>query len=370
MTDDRLGLPSCSSLARLEKCPYSLVYDREKQETYTSDLAQKGTRIHAYLEGAPIVLSEGEREIAESCKIVAKNVIDEWAQGEGTQELIKEERVFYEKDGKKLFSGKPDLAIAKRDEKLNGHVLILDYKTGPTEYEEASVNLQLRGLAVATRNYIKREFDEDIETISCAIIQPLVTWRPQVVTYSKEYLDIAEGEIVGICTAPREEPRPNRYCHFCNGFVVCKGCQEATQQIAITRKNVFDLVVNKTPKERRELYNTACLAMKTADAIIRACREAMENGAHIPGLQLKEGKKVRSMSIDGVNLIASRILPKSALDRCMNVKVTQLYNEFYKMKNMTGRVNHKECKEMFENLFDDYITVKQCDNTIQVKSNE
>jgi hypothetical protein len=370
MKDERLGLPSCSSLARLQKCPHSLRYDREEEKKVVTEIAEKGTRIHAYLAGEPILLNKQELDLANSCQVVAQRVIEEWAGEEGTQELLKEERVFYESAGKKIYSGKPDLAIAKRDEELKGHILILDYKTGPNEYETANQNLQLRGLAVAIRDFIRREYDEDVETISCAVIQPLVTWEPSIITYSRAHLDQAEEEIVSICTAKDQGPVANRYCNFCQGFVVCDACQKATGEISIMRQNVYDLVKSKDPRQRRELYNTACLAIKTASSIIKACKEMLQSGEEIPGLALKDGKTMRQISPSVAKMIASRFMPEATIDNCIKISVTKLYEEFYRMKNMTAKVSHKECKEIFNNIFGPYITTTKQDQTINIVSNE
>lgn len=356
MNDDRLGLPSCSSLARLKKCPYSVRYDTEQEQQVDSPMAKRGTRIHAFLSGEPIPLNKEEAGIAKSCQIVARRVIDEWANGEGIQELLNEERVFYEDHGEKIFSGKPDLVVAKRDSALKGHLLILDYKTGPIESDGASTNYQLRGLAVAIRNFIKREFEEDVETISCAIIQPLVTWEPVVVTYNHDHLEKAEKEILSILPKDEDiEPIPNEYCQYCNGFVTCPACIEKTGEIAILRPNVHDMILQSTPQKRRELYNTATLAMKTAQAIMTACKEVLQQGEPIYGLTLKDGKRYRKMSIESLRLIGSNILPSSSIDKCCSVSVSSLYEEFYKMKNMYERTTHSQCKEMFDNIFGDYI---------------
>lgn len=370
MNDERLGLPSCSSLSRLEKCPYSLTYDKQPERKTTSPLAEKGTRIHAFLSGEPILLNEEEFGIANSCKLITDRVIEAWAGDEGTQELLKEERVFYEKDGKKLFSGKPDLVIAKRDQNMKGHLLVIDYKTGPTEYETASQNLQLRGLSVAIRQFIKREFDEEIEDISCVIIQPLVTWSPVVVTYTKEHLDLAEEEIVGICTAPMQGPVPNRYCQYCGGFVTCPACLNATKALTIIRPDVFQMVVQKSPSERRKMYNTACLAIKTATAIIEACKEVLSHDGIIPGLKLKEGRNMRTISTEGVKFAASKVMPQDSIMKASKVSVNELYNEFYALKNKIEPITHKQCRELFENIFGDYITIKKSKPIISVESND
>lgn len=79
MKDERLGLPSCSSLARLQKCPHSLRYDREEEKKVVTEIAEKGTRIHAYLAGEPILLNKQELDLANSCQVVAQRVIEEWA---------------------------------------------------------------------------------------------------------------------------------------------------------------------------------------------------------------------------------------------------------------------------------------------------
>lgn len=334
-----------------------------------SSLAQKGTRIHALLAGAPIVLNNEETRLAQSCRNIENKVVEEWAGDCEARGLIKEERVFYKKDGKNVFSGKPDVVYAKLDKSEKAHLLILDYKTGPVEADNASINMQLRGLAVAIKNFIQREYEEEIESISCAIIQPLVTWSPTVVTYSKEHIILAEEEILAICNKANADlqPSPNVYCQYCNGFVTCDACLRKLQEVAILRENVHEMLLQKTPAERRDLYENAVLATKVASAIMSGCKELLSRDIPIMGLALKEGRKRRTMTMEAFNFLASSILPRASMDRCCTVSVNSFYEEFYKMKNLYEKVPHKQCKDMFNSMFGEYIEETTTAPTIEIK---
>lgn len=69
-------MPSCSSLARLALCPHSLRYDVEGVET-TSEMAERGNRIHQYLAYQNILLTEEETKLMLACKrIIGRSFVD------------------------------------------------------------------------------------------------------------------------------------------------------------------------------------------------------------------------------------------------------------------------------------------------------
>lgn len=123
---------------------------------------------------------------------IVTEVASIWAGEDKFEELMKEERCFFFDGDNALFSGKPDLVLGKSDED-GFHLLIIDYKTGPLEPESTQINHQLRGLALCCKQHIERNYQDcKIKSVSCAIVQPLVTSYPVIVRYSEE--DIKEAE--------------------------------------------------------------------------------------------------------------------------------------------------------------------------------
>jgi len=79
-SDERRGLPSASSWQRYEQCPGSWRLEQKAKELDQlacgpTQWTERGTRIHAWLAGEPVELSDEERESAEFLKERAEGQI-------------------------------------------------------------------------------------------------------------------------------------------------------------------------------------------------------------------------------------------------------------------------------------------------------
>lgn len=353
---ERQGLPSCSSLARLACCPCSLKYDVEDNGS-TSEMAEKGNRIHQYLAYQNIHLNEEETKLMIACKRIATEVASIWAGDDKFQEVTKEERCFFLKDGELIFSGKPDLVFGKHNEE-GFHLLIIDYKTGPIEQESTQTNHQLRGLALCCKQHIERNYhDCHIKSVSCAIVQPLVTSYPVIVRYSEEDIKEAEQEVVEICRRTKEnsEPIANAHCQYCKGFSRCKAPINAMQTIAVPSTKFSSSLIQMNPSERSKLFFTAKLAQKVAKEIEDSCFELLKNGEEIDGLALKEGNTVRTFKKEGIAR-CQQVIPQEDFIDAIAISVAKLEDAFHKHQNIVnGKQTRKISNEQFNKIFGDFI---------------
>lgn len=353
---ERQGLPSCSSLARLALCPHSLRYDVEGVET-TSEMAERGNRIHQYLAYQNILLTEEETKLMLACKRIVTEVSSIWAGEDKFEELMKEERCFFFDGDNALFSGKPDLVFGKHNEE-GFHLLIIDYKTGPIEQESTQTNHQLRGLALCCKQHIERNYhDCHIKSVSCAIVQPLVTSYPVIVRYSEEDIKEAEQEVVEICRRTKEnsEPIANAHCQYCKGFSRCKAPINAMQTIAVPSTKFSSSLIQMNPSERSKLFFTAKLAQKVAKEIEDSCFELLKNGEEIDGLGLKEGNTVRSFKNEGLSRV-QQVIPLGDMMEAVSVSVSKLEDAFHKHQNIVnGKQTRKISNEQFNKIFGDFI---------------
>lgn len=353
---ERQGLPSCSSLARLALCPHSLRYDVEGVET-TSEMAERGNRIHQYLAYQNILLTEEETKLMLACKRIVTEVSSIWAGEDKFEELMKEERCFFFDGDNALFSGKPDLVFGKHNEE-GFHLLIIDYKTGPIEQESTQTNHQIRGLALCCKQHIERNYhDCHIKSVSCAIVQPLVTSYPVIVRYSEEDIKEAEQEVVEICRRTKEnsEPIANAHCQYCKGFSRCKAPINAMQTIAVPSTKFSSSLIQMNPSERSKLFFTAKLAQKVAKEIEDSCFELLKNGEEIDGLGLKEGNTVRSFKNEGLSRV-QQVIPLGDMMEAVSVSVSKLEDAFHKHQNIVnGKQTRKISNEQFNKIFGDFI---------------
>lgn len=222
--DERLGLPSASGMARIIRCPASLVLARRLHrdgetipDSATPD-AHRGTRIHRALQA----LAEGDAEWEGYCEAPdeAADANALWERAErlmlrvfgdvDTDRLARrvEERMWYIRDGEKLFSGRFDLVVL-----AEGMALVIDYKTGRGVVDAADGNAQLGAAAVLLeQNY-------GVSKVVAAILQ--TGCKDSVVDLPAERIDGWRSLIVDALEVG-DDPFA---AGFCPSEATCKYCK-------------------------------------------------------------------------------------------------------------------------------------------------
>lgn len=281
VNDERGGLPSASGLERIALCPGSWQLERQCPREESSEAADSGSRIHAFLAHEAVDLSQDELDVAIKCMRQANDLI-------GAGEELREQRLWYsDKFGRRLFSGQADVLV------ISGNTaLVIDYKTGRGEVSASAANFQLRGLAVLVKhNY------PDVEVVSVAIIQPLASSVPVVCEYGPEELDLAKLQILNVVGLSEVTDPPlvpsEAACKYCRAKAICPALRKtittpqvadggdakavmAASSAALAPVELGELVAHKVP-----LARMLCDALEK-EAFSRLCQDPES----VPGLAL------------------------------------------------------------------------------------
>jgi hypothetical protein len=281
--DERKGLPSASSMSRLKECSGSLAFiaalkASNKYFELTNRDATSGTKIHWYLAVTPLWQNENldaEKELtgyemgtARSCRELQRTHVHNWIGTDDSElEFIVERRFWYRTGLKRRFSGQPDFIVMTRS-----RALILNFKTGRIEADNASDNVQLRTEIVL----LKHEYPE-LREIDAAIIEPHVSWERERVHYELDALEQAENEILAIVDEASWNLKrtPGPHCKFCPARV---NCPEATNyvQTALDYSQVHNLI-RELPRgvEGSRLWEKIALAEKLLDDMRKTYKSIM-----------------------------------------------------------------------------------------------
>ena len=293
--NERGDLPSASNAGRYAACPGSHRACIGLLDTASEDAA-RGDRIHAWLEGMakgqiPLPLADPEeRDVADRCLRQSGELIREHL---GVQDDRLVERRLW--DPSCTWSGKADLVVIDRDRRA----LVIDYKTGRGDVEEATGNLQLRALAVLVADLP----NTSIDSVTVAIVQPLAG-PPSVCRYDTAALRRSTDEIDDImakANATNQPRNPGPWCQYCRAA--------GTAHCPESKANIRDLCVIEAagPVADRDLpaLLNACDAAEVAIMAIRTrAKCALQAGQSIDGWTLKPGRATER--ITDPELVAGR----------------------------------------------------------------
>lgn len=292
MSDERNGLPSASAASRYATCLGSWQLERQVVEQETTADAHIGNRIHAALALETVNdLTTDENWIIDHCREQEKELVANTFGGYETN-CLREKRLWsLDADGNRLWSGKPDVIYtAEVDGKMWG--LIIDYKSGRGEVEDASQNLQLRCLV----SLLDESWGYAFDRITVAIIQPLAG-HPSVAVYEMEDIHDAIVESEELMSEIKKLGQPRTpsesACRYCKGKPFCPEARELAVAPPLT-----DMPVGITPDAIAATLTNNTLAAfldraAQAEAVIEACRaearRRLSEGDEIEGWTLKEG---------------------------------------------------------------------------------
>lgn len=308
-TDPRHGSTSASSAGADALCAGRHQAQAGLPEVQTENAAA-GTRIHAALAtGDPKGLSLEETEMFDSCRKVEAKLVTQGFGVDAKPLVIREQRLWMtltRGDQKIAHSGQPDVVY-----RVGPKLMILDFKTGPSEVAESSTNHQLRDLsvlAVASFGAQKVIITEVavawfgaqkaiITEVAVAVIQPLVTYSPEVCVYEAEDLTRAAKEMAARVIAsntPGAKRAPGAMqCKYCRAAVAGK-CPEyqawATSMVPAPR-SILDVPVAQWTGGQCALFlDNAGIAQKWLDGCNEAIKARVKADANaVPGWGFKPG---------------------------------------------------------------------------------
>lgn len=283
MSDERASLPSASSAGRYALCPGSFLLEQQvKEPEVSSSDATAGNRIHAWLAGEPLqTLSDDERELALDCIRQRKELAQTVFGHEQLHTHIEVRYWSFDELFRRSWSGKPDVVFFKQNK-----ALIIDYKTGRGEVEDAVGNLQLRSLAV-----LLAEYDPEVKEITVAIVQPYAG-KPSVCTYSGEDLDQAKVQIHELMARVKRPGQPRNpsqpACKYCKAKPICPEAQAVVETMpAMIQKESGEIIMS--PEQIAAFLDKIPLAEAVIESVRGKARRILEAGGSIPGWKLKPG---------------------------------------------------------------------------------
>jgi hypothetical protein len=367
--DPRRGLASASAMYRVSKCPGSVALVKSlrasgKYIPIADPYAKSGTKTHFFLAnqvvqqpGAP-ALEEIQRTLNSDELIVARKsvqlrngILDQWhhestVDGPEPIKYLVEQRLWYRNRLTPRFSGQADLTA------INGNgkrALIFDYKTGRIEAEPAADNLQLRAEVVLH----KHKWPE-LEEIDGTIIEPLVTWESERVSYSGDSLGQAEQEILEIVSAA-EWPKAKRYagpwCVHCAARANCQECLDYVQSTP-NPESMTDAIVELPRGDLGvRLWERIKLAKKLLETLEATYTKIMESepGA-LPGFVLPEIGKERRRVVQPALLKErfAQYLTPADLDGCAEYSLPKIEELIGIKHNLQGKALAKTFAPLFE----------------------
>lgn len=307
--DERRNLPSASAASRYAACLGSFDLERQVAEVESTTDAAIGNRIHAALALETVNdLTTDETWIIDRCREQELELVKATF-GDVETNCFREKRLWsLDKDGNKLWSGKPDVIYTVSDNKML-YGLIIDYKSGRGSVENAAENLQLRCLVAL----LDESWGFTMDRITVAIIQPLAG-PPSVAVYESSDIHSAILESNGLMKEVQKVGQPRTpseaACKYCKGKPYCSEARELAVAPPLT-----DAPAGITPDAIAATLTNQTLAAfldraAQAEAVIEACRSEarrrLAEGDAIEGWTLKDGA-VRE-SITNSEMVASRFL--------------------------------------------------------------
>ncbi len=350
MLDQRLGLPSASSIERLKLCPGSVRQSRGMPEFRTPEeieWAESGDRIHLWLRAPGFIdLVTEELDIAKACwEQRERLILDLYPNWEFIDEKIikTEHRMWLRREsGAHYFSGQTDWLAYMGDHTA----IIADYKTNRGEQDAPDSNMQLRTLAVLAAN----EKDWKVEQVYVSIIQPLAG-QPEVCVYKRSELIAAFRQIGEIIAATNKDDAPlnpgHKQCRYCPARINCPALAAVVERVA--RTNTADLAGMPAPQFEKALDD--CRAAETKIKLVKAkAKELLKiDPSFLPTYFLDGGKAVREVTDPG-GLFAF-LVGKGWIDRelfigkCVGVGIGDLTNALRERNEWTEAETKENLKE-------------------------
>ena len=340
MTDEREDKMSGSAMATYAACQGKYQLERTCPKSESGPAAITGNRIHKYLAGESIQLTDEEQHIADRCQAEYAEIIETLNLGTPTGMTV-EQRFWY--DG--IWSGQIDLIVHWDDT-----VLIIDWKTGRTGTgNTAAENLQLRSYSVL----VKKNFP-NIKEIYCAIVQPMAS-KPTIAHYDLVDLVAAEYQISEIIENSRKPDAPRTpspdACKYCRAKAICPEVGGVANSLVVAPSAVPAL----SNEAIGDFLEKADVVEAFIDALREEAKKRLQEGQEIANRKLQAGRTSRSIeAVEDLVPLLKDVLDTEEILKCCKVSVPQLEKAFAS----NAKLKPKEAKAALEERLESILVSK------------
>lgn len=287
--DERGGLPSASGLSRVAACPGSFQMESKAGSVDTSSpAAERGTRIHARMEGDDIELIPEEELVAKEMAEYDDILLD-------CDELIREVRLWYSwSDGEKLFSGKIDVGGI---DKVTGNTVLVNYKTGRGQ-ETVEGNWQAMAESLLFHKFYGNKGKDVVYTFN----QPESIFNKVVSgTFTEADLHKFERKILAALHRSKTHNPPlmpsEFACKWCKAVAICPA---ARWKVSDATDDDSTPLAELKPADRTAVLERIQAAEKlVSESWQKRKKEARDlisnNSSAIPGWQLRKGRNIQKI---------------------------------------------------------------------------
>jgi hypothetical protein len=320
---DRGEHTSASNAPADELCQGRHLAQRGLPDLDTED-SQFGTQIHTALKnGDPAGLDPDQLSIYEGCVEIADRLIADKF-GSALPVRVKERRFWWKSsDGKIQHSGQVDLLVTGKP--ATG--LLIEYKTLPGDVAGAATNQQLRDQVAMVAGSM------GLQEIDVAVVQPLVTYNPDLCRYDRMAIVRAQNEMAQRVRNSNNPLAPRVagpvQCKFCKARFTCKEYHAWVSVSAPASMSSLTIPVSEWTPSQRALF---CERMPTAMKWLEECKH-----------QLKELLKADPNAVPGWKVGTGRRLSTI-------INPTELHNRFLAAGGSTDQF--MQCVEIAKGKFE------------------
>ena len=269
--DERLNLPSASSMERRVNCPASHQAEAECPDLPDSPWTRDGQVIHAALEkGDDEGLKLDQKEIKKRLDLIESYLFESWCSDFSIPAdkviTVREERMWIRQGGNEVASAKPDAVFIHKE-----FALVVDAKTGFLKTTASHRNWQIRTQAVAVWHEYRT-----VTHVRGAIAHGRLKQDATPVDYDLEQLRLSERELwwaVWRMNQPDPVFNPGSWCHYCRAKGTCKALAVQSlmpisgMPVAIDQLGVIERVKQMSPADVAFVYSRRQLAEWLFDAV-------------------------------------------------------------------------------------------------------
>ena len=345
---------SPSSLKMYEACP------SYKKREGTNAIADQGTKIHEAIDsGDTSLLNDEELAIAQYCFDFQAHIRRE----KGTAPVkILREQILNIRAGDEATFGSADLIEIYGD----GTSVLMDWKTGFGGVDDASENSQVAAYVLGLL-----QTHPEIHTVDAYLVLP----RRQEISYATfkrteaDKLALRLGTIIARAkTVSGKEFNPTEgVCDYCNNRGSCRALAE--KALIVGKRSGFDVPnsvsLDGSPEDNAKLLKLANLLAQWAEETKKELlRQALEEGAEIPGYRLDQRKTPRTIEnpVAGWEAIKTMVDLEEFLSAASRISVPTL-EKIVSEKAAKGQ--KAKAKEALEDALRDANAMKE-EGTIHV----